>query len=191
MTKIKKIITASMAYALCAIALSSAQASKNLVNIATINIEKIQQESIMGKALNDQCTAKREKIQEELQSKMMKIQQKATALQNNSAALSKSAKDKQMAELQQEHSSVMAAGEKALYSINEVFSLSRQKMVETISQLSQKAASKKKIDLVMVSSAIVYVNDKTSEDITDEIMDMLNNKYKKVDYSKYLDEISI
>ena len=148
--------------------------------VAYVDMEEIYKEYNKAKAAEEEITAQSQKISNELEALKMAFQQKVQEYQSSSSSLSDADKQQKEQELMREQQEIQQSQQMAGQMIQEESKSKMDKIDEDIESFISKYAKSNSFTIVLGTSSqtktVLYAND--AKNITDEIIESLNEDYK-------------
>ena len=149
-------------------------------NIKFININYIVNNSEAGKALNKIIENKGKKINSELNDMGKKIENKKDKIISQKNILKKEEYEKLLKSYDEEVKKFNNIRKKRNEDFNKFRIDSRKKILETLNPIITAFLKKDSVQILLQKEQIIFGDNKL--DITDEILKVFNNKYKKIKF---------
>ena len=149
-------------------------------NIKFININYIVNNSEAGKALNKIIENKSKKITSEINDMGKKIENKKDKIISQKNILKKEEYEKLLKSYDKEVKKFNNIRKKRNEDINKFRINSQKKILETLNPIITAFLKKESVQILLQKEQIIFGDNKL--DITDEILKVFNNKYKKIKF---------
>ena len=156
-------------------------AKDNTPPIAVLNLEFVYSEAEVTKNLNQQIRQIQEKYYKQDEAKQKQLKNKQEELIKLKSTLSEGEFDKKVEKFEQDVEMYNVEKNQYQNHISEALAKVEKKLQNTLLTVTADVAKTKQYGIVLNSSAIVYNNDTTHNDITNDIIKALNAKLKTID----------
>ena len=146
--------------------------------IVYLDVEKIMQESIAGKSIISQLKKKRESTISEFKKKEKEIIDKEKKLISQKNVLNKEEFEKKIKNLRKDISIFQKERSKSANSIAQSRIKATKKLLENLTPILEEYSKKNSIKIIVQKKNIVM--GKKEDDITSDILDLINQKVKKI-----------
>jgi len=161
---------------------SFAQDPDPSLNIALINLKKVETESIAWKSLSEQINARREKLKTEIQSMQSVLEEKAKTLESQRAILSAEAFGVEVASFKKERAALDLAARSRKQNLEKAFIQARGQIRNAVNKVMIQVIQEKKISLVLkageAESTVYFAT--TNMFIDDDVLVLLNKEIQAV-----------
>jgi outer membrane protein len=153
--------------------------SSAFANYAVIDMQKIENQSLVAKDLKTKIEKASILLKEDVDKAKKKIEEEVAKLQKIAPTLTEDSLNTKRNNLQKDFINI----ESKLQERDEVLQEKRMKALEEINvqikEISEKIAKQKNINLVLTSAVVIYYEEGGKNDITEDVLKELNNKIKK------------
>jgi outer membrane protein len=165
---------------LAAIALAYAPAAyAEGPSFATVNIQKIMQESNAAKSVREQIDGKMKALQSELSKKDEQFQKEHQEIEKQRSALSKQAFEEKTRSFSTKVTSAQKEVQSKKAMLDNAFERAINDIQKAVTEIIAGMAKEKNFTVALPTSQILYADEKL--DITSEVLTKLNQKLPKVD----------
>jgi Skp family chaperone for outer membrane proteins len=176
MKKINLIFCLSLLFAVTNIA------SASEMKIAVVDLMKIEENSLIVKDMMKKFNAQETKLRNILEDQKKSLEEKYKNLEAKKSVLSRESLESQVREIEKNFLDLQK--EEKIYS--QTLEVTKMTLLQTVQQdvkyAVEKVANNDEYDMIISSSALLYLNHKKVNDITPDVLDALNNKSKTVDF---------
>lgn len=148
-------------------------------DIGVLDVEKIVKESTAMKDIQNKVGKKQEEYQKEISKEESKLEAEKKAVEGKKSTLSKANSEKQAEAFEKKVESLRSNVERKQNILKKSSLDAMSKINDKIKEIVTKIAKDKGLSVVTPSSQVVYFDAKN--DITEEVLKMLNKEITKVD----------
>lgn len=152
-----------------------ADAEEHSSKIAISNISRIIYEAEAIKILTKEIDTYRKKAQETIIEREKKLKEKENELLSKRAALSPEAFLQEETAFKNEVLILQKDAQALVEKISQEYNKKMQSVTKVIQRITDKISSERGYDIVLPGDKVVYINPKTVDDISDEILTRLND----------------
>jgi Skp family chaperone for outer membrane proteins len=157
-------------------------ASASEMKIAVVDLMKIEENSLIVKDMMKKFNAQESKLRNILEDKKKSLEEQYKNLEAKKSVLSRESLESQVREIEKNFLDLQK--EEKVYS--QTLEITKMTLLQTVQQdvkyAVEKVANSEEYDMIISSSALLYLNHKKVNDITPDVIDALNNKTKTVDF---------
>ena len=164
----------------------NAFADDDKVKVAIVDLQKVEEGSLVSKDLQKKMRNKEEELGKDLIKRKGKIEQEFKALEGKRAVLSGEELQKKAKKLEGDFQKLQLDEKVYL----QTFDLARGEALRVMQENVKKAVNKvaDKYDLVIPSNLALYVNTSKFDDLTSKVVSKLNDIVKSIDFDKLFKE---
>ena len=151
--------------------------------IALVDLQKIEEKSLVSQDLSKKLQAKEKELQGNLLKRREKLESDVKTIESKKAVLSREELEKKARSVQMSAQQLQI--DEKVY--EQTFQMSRGIALQDVQEAVQKAVNKVsvgKYDMVLPSAAILYADSSKFDDITDKVIKQVDSIIKTVDYNK-------
>ncbi|MEN9782277.1 MAG: hypothetical protein RL208_427 [Pseudomonadota bacterium] len=152
------------------------------MKIAVVDLMKIEENSLIVKDMMKKFNAQESKLRNILEDKKKSLEEQYKNLEAKKSVLSRESLESQVREIEKNFLDLQK--EEKVYS--QTLEITKMTLLQTVQQdvkyAVEKVANSEEYDMIISSSALLYLNHKKVNDITPDVIDALNNKTKTVDF---------
>ncbi|MBL6664850.1 MAG: OmpH family outer membrane protein [Rickettsiales bacterium] len=150
----------------------------NAGEIAILDIEKIVKESKAMKYIQNKVSKQQDKYQKLVTSKQSQLEKDQKKVEGKKSVLSEEAFAKELAEFEQKVDELKEYVDRKQNSLKKASLDAMSKVNDVIKNIISDIAKEKNIDIIIPANQALYFKD--SMDISEEVLEKLNNKIAKV-----------
>ncbi len=176
---INSIVNANIVY-------SKEESSGNSFKVAIVDIQKIEEKSLISKDLKTKISNKESELHSNLMKRKDKIEKDYKEIEKNRAILSRVELEKKAKQLENDMQKLQFDEKK----YGQIFEMSKIGALNNLQQEAQKIIDKvgDNYDVIIPTSVMLYYNKAKFIDITNDVLSKLNSSVKVSNYDKFYKE---
>jgi outer membrane protein len=164
---------------LCIAFISSASFAKESYPVLSLDIEKIANESKVGKDMQEKMQKKQSILQSKIEDKKKEISTKIDTINKQKSKISEAEYNKKVEALQRDVATLDGKFQADLQELNDKQVAASQKLVDIVKGVVKVIANDKKASIVLPSNMVFYSDEKY--DITPEVIKALDRDVKTIE----------